>query len=150
MDKQECKLRKRPSWKSYFISVAKLISERSVSNKLQVGCVITKDNRILSSGYNGYISGVEDQVIIKDGHEIFIHSECNAICDAAKRGTNIDGGTIYITHYPCLNCTTMIIASGIKKIVYYDDYKNDEIAKNMLNTANIIVEKYQDNNERAR
>ncbi len=139
--KEEIK-RKRPSWNTYFTDVAKLIAERSISDKLQVGCVITKNNRILASGYNGFIAGVEDRVIVKDDHEIFIHSECNAVCDSAKRGISIKGGTIYITHYPCLNCTTMIIASGIKHVIYCNDYKNDEIAKNMMEIAGIKVEKY--------
>ncbi len=138
----EQEFRTRPSWNTYFINVAKLISERSISNKLQVGCVITLDNRIVSSGYNGYISGAEHKLIIKDNHEVFIHAECNAICDSAKRGISIKGGTIYISHYPCLNCAMMIIAAGIKTIVYHSDYKNDDVAQEMLDIAGVKVEKY--------
>lgn len=144
---EDCQFRKRPSWKTYFIEVAKLISQRSISNKLQVGCVITKDNRIVSSGYNGFISGAKHELIVKDNHEVFIHAETNCIAESCKVGISIANSTMYITHFPCLNCTLLIIAAGVKHIIYNEDYNNDPIAIKMLKLANVTIEKYTNNDE---
>ena len=133
---------KRITWDEYFIALSKLISLRSPSNKLKVGSVIVKDKRVISSGYNGFPSGMDHISIHKDGHEVnTIHAEINSITDAAKRGVSINNTDMYVTHFPCLNCAKSIIASGIKKIIYLNDYNNDEIAINMFTDANILVKK---------
>ena len=134
------KLTYRMNWHEYFMSVAVLVSLRSPSPKLKVGSVIVKDNRVISSGYNGYPSGSPHESIHRDGHEInTIHSEQNAISDSAKRGVSIDRAIIYITHFPCINCCKYIISSGIQAIVYLDDYNNDEVVFNLLQQSNIPI-----------
>jgi len=83
-------------------------------------------------GYNGYLAGTEHQSIIRNGHEqATIHAEINAITDAAKRGVSIDGAVAYITHYPCLNCYKALASSGIKKIFYKNDYRNDPVVEDL-------------------
>ena len=133
----------RINWNEYFMSLALLISSRSPSMKLKVGAVIVKDNRVISSGYNGYPSGCKHISIHRDNHEInTIHAEQNAISDAARRGVAVQNSTIYITHYPCINCCKYIISSGINNIVYLDNYKNDEIVSKLLEECNISINKY--------
>lgn len=130
----------RPNWDEYFKCMVLLASWRSPSERLKVGAIVTIDNRIVSTGYNGFFSGTEHMPIMRDGREQnTIHAEQNAICDAAKRGVTLNEGTIYITHYPCINCMKVIIASGIKKIKYIDDYKNDEIVEALAISAGINV-----------
>ena len=132
----------RISWEEYFMGIALLISSRSPSKRLKVGSVIVKDNRIISAGYNGFPSGTPHISIMRDDHEQnTLHAEQNAIADAARRGTPIQDSTIYITHYPCINCTKFIIASGIKEIIYYDNYRNDEIVNKLLEDAKINIKK---------
>jgi len=131
---------KRIDYDTYFMSIALLISSRSPSEKLKVGSIIVNNNRILSSGYNGFPEKTPHVSIHRDNHEInTIHSEINSICDAAKRGININNSTIYITHYPCLNCTKSIISAGIKKIIYLDDYKNDDVVSTLLLNSGIQI-----------
>ena len=91
-----------------------------------------KDNRLISMGYNGFLAGTEHRSIVRYGHEqATIHAEINAITDAAKRGVSIDSAEAYITHYPCLNCFKALASSGIKKIYYEIDYKNDSILEEL-------------------
>ena len=117
----------RPSWNEYFKLMTEVTSSRSPCSRLKVGCIIVKDNRIISQGYNGFLPGLPHTSMIVNDHEIAtIHAEQNAIIDCAKRGTSCDGSIAYITHYPCLNCAKMLYASGIKKVYYINDYKNDE------------------------
>lgn len=130
----------RLDWDEYFLSIAFLISSRSNCNRLNVGSVIIKDNRLLSAGYNGFIPGAPHVSRIRDNHEIgTIHSEINAITDCAKRGVNVKDSKIYITHYPCINCFKSIVASGISEIIYHFDYKNDNIVGELAEENNIII-----------
>ena len=118
----------RLEWDEYFMSIALLASCRSPCQRLHVGSVIVKDNRLISMGYNGFIIGAPHISRLQDNHEqSIIHSEINAITDCAKRGTSLDNAKIYVTHYPCINCFRSIVASNIKEIVYLNDYKNDPI-----------------------
>ena len=117
----------RIDWDNYFMSIAILISSRSSCNRLKVGCVIVKNNRVISVGYNGFLPGCPHKSIVVDNHEqATVHAEQNAITDCAKRGASIEGSTVYITHYPCINCFKLLVASGIKNIIYNEDYKNDK------------------------
>jgi dCMP deaminase len=130
----------RLNWDEYFMSIALLASCRSPCDRLHVGSVIVKDNRIISMGYNGYISGAPHISRVQDNHEqSIIHSEINAITDCAKRGTSLNGGKIYVTHYPCINCFRSIAASNIKEIVYLNDYKNDPIIALLAKDASIQI-----------
>jgi dCMP deaminase len=126
--------RVRPEWDEYFIKIAKVTSERSACERLQVGCVLVKDNRIVSQGYNGFLPGCPHESIVKNGHEqATVHAEQNAIADCAKRGAACGGTIAYITHYPCIICTRMLLAAGIKEIKYIEDYKNDELVTQFCN-----------------
>lgn len=122
----------RISWQRYFIDIASLSSIRSPCSRLKVGCVLVKENRMISMGYNGFLSGCPHKSIIVDNHEqATIHAEINAITDAAKRGVSVDGSTAYITHHPCLNCYKALAASGVQQIIYAEDYKNDPIIEDL-------------------
>ena len=117
----------RIKWDDYFMSLAYLISSRSLCSRLNVGCVIVKDTRLISVGYNGFLPNHPHKSIISNNHEqATVHAEQNAISDCAKRGISCNGGTAYITHYPCLSCFKSLAASGISKIIYDEDYRNDE------------------------
>ena len=133
---------KRPSWNQYFAEIAKVTSKRSSCKKLHVGCVLVKNNRIISQGYNGYLPGCIHKQKIRDGHEMgTIHAEQNAITDCAKRGVCCLNSEAYITHYPCIYCMKILCASGIQKIYYINDYKNDELVKYFSDIANVPIEK---------
>lgn len=116
----------RPSWDEYFKNIVLTTSTRSSCNRLHVGCILVKDNRIISQGYNGFLSGHPHESIVINNHEIAtIHAEQNAIVDCAKRGVNCNNSIAYITHFPCINCLKLLIQAGIEKIYYIHDYKND-------------------------
>ena len=120
----------RLDWDTYFMAQALLASKRSSCNRLHVGCIIVINNRIVTTGYNGFLKGAPHTSRVIDGHEQgTIHAEQNSICDAACRGTSLDGSTAFITHMPCLICFKLLIASGIKEIKYLSDYKNDPLVK---------------------
>jgi dCMP deaminase len=122
----------RISWNDYFMKAATLASVRSPCDRLKVGCVIVKNNRLISMGYNGFLAGTDHRSIVRWGHEqATIHAEINAITDAAKRGVSIDDSVAYITHYPCINCFKALASSGVKKIYYQVDYKNDPILEDL-------------------
>ena len=133
----------RLSWDEYFMSLCLLTASRSPSKKLKVGALIVKDNRIISSGYNGFPAGLPHISIERDNHEQnTIHAEQNAISDAAKRGVSVNESTIYITHYPCINCLKYILSSGISTIKYLHDYKNDEIIPKIIENTDVSITKY--------
>ena len=137
---QTDQLTDRLEWDEYFMSIAILASCRSPCQRLHVGSVIVKDNRIISMGYNGYISGAPHISRIANDHEqSIIHSEINAITDCAKRGTSLNDAKIYVTHFPCINCFRSIAASNIKEIVYLNDYKNDLIVAILAEDAAILI-----------
>lgn len=119
---------KRIDWDDYFMSMAHLASSRSPCERLHVGCVLVKDNRLVSMGYNGFLKGSPHVSIVENGHEqATVHAEQNAIADAARRGVSVEGTTAYVTHFPCVNCTKILVASGIRKIYYHTDYRNSKI-----------------------
>jgi dCMP deaminase len=131
---------KRLDWDEYFMSIAILASCRSPCERLSVGSVIVKNNRIISMGYNGYIPGAPHISRVVDSHEqSIIHSEINAITDCARRGVSLEGSKIYVTHYPCPNCFKSIAACGIKEVLYLKDYNNNEIVKELARDSNISV-----------
>ena len=131
---------KRPSWDEYFSEIVQVTKRRSPCSRLKVGCLIVKDNRIISQGYNGYLPGCPHESIIRDDHEqAIIHAEQNAISDCAKRGASCEDSIAYITHYPCINCCKILLASGIKKIIYLEDYKNDELVQRFCSQAGISL-----------
>ena len=115
----------RPTWQEYFTNIVQYTSTRSPCNRLKVGCLIVKNNRIISQGYNGYLPGLKHKSVIVDNHEIAtVHAEQNALMDCAKRGVSCNNSVAYITHYPCLTCAKLLYSSGIKKVFYIHDYNN--------------------------
>lgn len=132
----------RPSWQDYFKEIVKTTSKRSPCKRLQVGCLLVNDNRIISQGYNGFLPGCpHDSIVVNNHEQATVHAEQNAIADCAKRGVSCKGSTAYITHYPCINCMKILCASGIKEIKYINDYKNDDNVNKLLNLSNIVCKK---------
>lgn len=139
-DKTNVVIDSRPSWDEYFREIVCVTSKRSPCHRLQVGCLLVKDNRIISQGYNGFLPGCTHTSIVVDNHEqATVHAEQNAICDCAKRGVSCIDATAYITHYPCVNCIKILAASGIKDIKYINDYKNNLIVKEIAKEAKIEI-----------
>ena len=132
----------RPDWDSYFKQICLVTRSRSPCHRLQVGCLLVKDNRIISQGYNGFLPGCPHQSVVRNNHEqATVHAEQNAICDCAKRGVSCEGATAYITHYPCIICCRLLLASGIRKIKYMEDYKNDELVAVFCSQLDVEIEK---------
>ena len=137
----------RPTWDEYFKNIVEITALRSSCDRLNVGCIFVKDNRIIAHGYNGYIAGCEHKKIIQEDkngnkHNIAtIHAEQNAITDCAKRGVSSNDCTSNITHYPCYNCMKLMMSSGIKNIKYINDYKNDVLIKDLAENMKINIEK---------
>ena len=133
-------MNKRPSWEEYFSSLTHLTAQRSPCQRLQVGCILVNDNRIIAQGYNGYLPGAKHEQKLRDGHEMAtVHAEQNAIADCAKRGVSCAGATAYITHYPCINCMKILCASGISQIKYSNDYNNDELIHYFAQQSNVNI-----------
>ena len=146
----------RPSWDEYFMKIADDVSLRSNCVSRKVGAVITVDNQIVSTGYNGAPKGLHHCVDaggclrrlnnIESGtrQEVCraVHAEQNAIISAAVKGVSIKNGTIYTNTYPCSICTRMIINAEIKRIVYDSDY-SDPLAKELLDESDIEVVKFK-------
>jgi len=123
---------KRVSWDEYFMNIAIQAATRSTCSRKHVGAVIVRDKTILSTGYNGSIRGMPhcDDVghMMENDHCIAtVHAEANAIIQAAKNGTAINGADIYVTASPCWNCFKLIANSGIKRILYLEFYRDEKI-----------------------
>ncbi|HHB91222.1 MAG TPA: dCMP deaminase [Anaerolineae bacterium] len=136
----------RPSWDAYFMGIALKVAERSTCDRAHVGAIIVRDRRILTTGYNGSPSGLPhcDDVghLIVDGHCVrTLHAEQNAIIQAAYHGVSVKGGTIYVTHQPCLTCAKMIINAGIKRVVYAGEYP-DNLARQFLAEAGVSLQRF--------
>ena len=137
----------RLNWDDYFSQIVKLSAERSPCERLKVGCLLVKNNRIISQGYNGFLPNCPLKSIVRDNHEqATVHAEQNAIADCAKRGVSCNESTAYITHYPCIICTRILLAAGISEIKYLENYKNDELVKLFTDQAKVSVIKIKTNN----
>jgi len=158
-------LYKRPSWDEYFLKIVEMVASRGSCDRGRTGCVITRDRRIVSSGYAGSPVGLPhcDEV----GHEMHTvtqedgtqtrhcirttHAEQNAICEAARMGIALEGGTLYCKMAPCYSCAKMIINAGIKRVVCAEDYHASQRSKEIFKEAGIeysiideSVAKYED------
>ena len=144
----------RPTWDEYFMEITHLVARRSTCLRRQVGAVLVKDKNILATGYNGAPSGIahcldvgclREKLGIPSGerHELCrgLHAEQNAIIQAAKRGTNIDGATLYCTTMPCIICSKMIINAGIRQIVYEGGYA-DSLAAEMIAESGVVIVRF--------
>ena len=138
--------RHRPSWDEYFMATAFLIASRSPCERLHVGCVVVtagdRSNRIVAAGYNGFLPGAPHTSSVRDGHEqATVHAEQNAVADAARRGSSVDGCIAYITHYPCINCAKVLAAAGISQVRYHIDYHNDPLVGPILGATGVLIAK---------
>jgi len=132
----------RPVWDDYFKEIVLVTKKRSACERLQVGCLLVKDNRIISAGYNGFLPGCPHKSIVRNNHEqATIHAEQNALADCAKRGVSCLNATAYITHYPCIICCRLLLAAEIKEIKYIEDYKNDELVDVFCKQCDVKVTK---------
>jgi dCMP deaminase len=134
----------RPSWDEYFMATAVLMSTRSPCERLHVGCVIVtggvRRNRLVAAGYNGYLPGSPHKSRVREGHEqATVHAEQNAIADAARRGSSVEGCVAYVTHYPCINCAKILASAGIAEIRYRRNYHNDPLVAPMLTDAGVKI-----------
>ena len=144
-------------WDKRFMEMASFVATWSscYQPNRQIGAVIAKDKRIITTGYNGAGAGIKSckergeclrrTLNIPSGTRAelcyAIHAEQNAIIQAAKLGVSIDGATLYCTHQPCVICAKMIINSGIKRVVYREGYP-DDFSLEMFNQADVVLEKY--------
>lgn len=142
--------RVRQSWNEYFMNIAKVLAERSSCDRAYVGAVIVNgDNRIIATGYNGSVGSKTPQCddighVMRDGHCIAtLHAEINCIAYCAREGIPLKGSKIYVTHFPCLNCTKALIQSGITKVYYLDDYRMDDYAVELYAMNNIETIKFK-------
>jgi len=144
-------------WDKRFMQMCDLIGTWASCYKpdRKMGCVIVKNKRILTTGYNGAPAGIKTCVErgecmrvklgIPSGQQAqlcyAVHAEQNALIQAAKLGLSVDGATLYVTYRPCVICAKLIINAGIRRVVYRYDYP-DEFALELLNEAGVLLEKY--------
>ena len=123
-----------------YLEMAEIWAQNSYCKRRKVGALLVKDRMIISDGYNGTPSGFEN-ICEEDGvtKPYVLHAEANAITKVAKSGNSSEGATLYVTASPCLECSKLIIQSGIKRVVYRDEYRlTDGI--DLLRRAGIKVE----------
>ena len=146
-------------WDQRFMQMAFTIADWSSCFRAgrSIGCVIVKDKRIMTTGYNGAPAGIKtcrdkgeclrDKLGIASGTRMetcyAVHAEQNAIVQAAKLGVSIDGATLYCTHQPCSMCCKMIINSGIRRVVYKEGYP-DPFTLELFAEAGVQLERYED------
>ena len=146
----------RPSIDQYFMNIARTVATRSTCIRRKVGAVIVRDKHIISTGYNGNVSGLphcldvgclRDELDIPSGtqHETCraIHAEQNAIIQAALHGISTKDSTIYVTHTPCIICAKILVNAGIKKVVYGDTYP-DAAGLELFASADVLTRRFID------
>ena len=141
----------RPGWDEYWLKIMDAVGERATCLRGKFGCVIVRDNVILSTGYVGAPKGAPqcDEVgcLMKevkhgDGHvsehcKRTVHAEANAILQAAKNGVRISDATLYCGKCPCRDCAMLIVNSGIKRVIVREDYHESADTKQMFADAGI-------------
>ena len=135
-------MKKRIDWDQYFMVQAALLASRSTCKRLSVGAVLVRDKRIIAGGYNGAVSGddhcIDEGCYLRDGHCVrTIHAEMNAILQCARFGMSTDGASLYVTDFPCLQCTKSLLQAGIKEINYIRNYHNDDYAMKLIKLKNV-------------
>ena len=142
---------KRPSWDEYFMRITDMVGSRGSCDRGRAGCVITRNKRIISTGYVGSPVGLPH--CDEAGHEMHTvthedgstsrhcirttHAEQNAICEAARMGIALEGGTLYCKMTPCYTCAKMIINAGIKRVVCAQDYHGGARSKEIFKEAGL-------------
>ncbi len=143
---KEVIIMERIAWDQYFMAQSQLLALRSTCTRLMVGATIVRDKRIIAGGYNGSVSGdvhcIDEGCYVIDGHCVrTVHAEANALLQCAKFGVPTDGADVYVTHFPCLQCTKQLIQSGIKNLFYAEDYKNHPYAIQLFEEAGVKTQK---------
>ncbi len=141
----------RPSWDEYFMKIVEMVGTRGNCDRFRGGCIITRDRRIVVTGYNGAPVGAPTcdeaghemhTVINEDGNQSrhcirTTHAEQNAICEAARMGISLNGGTLYCQMTPCYTCAKMLINAGIKRIVCAHDYHSGDRSKEIFKETGV-------------
>jgi len=140
-------------WQDAHMQVAQVYANLSTAVRLKVGCVIVKDKRIISIGYNGMPSGwdnqCEDEYLYEDGGRLLktkpevLHAETNAIAKLARSSESGEGADLYCTHAPCIDCAKLIYQSGIEMVYYKHPYKKDD-GLSFLRMSGIGVIRHED------
>jgi dCMP deaminase len=154
----------RPDWDNYFLGIVKSVAVRQTCDRGRTGCVIVKNNRVLTTGYAGSPPGLPhcDDIghLIEESRDVFIHpnihygephqhcirtihAEMNAINQAAKYGVSVDGGTLYCSMTPCYRCAMSIISVGIVRVVCQAKYHSSQRAEEMFKIVGIELD-YKD------
>jgi dCMP deaminase len=133
------------------MQTAQTFAELSHARRLQVGCIIVKDDRIISIGYNGMPAGwdnnCEDEFLHEDGSVTnktkseVLHAETNAIAKLARSSESGEGASLFVTHSPCLECAKLIYQAGIKE-VYYENHYRDTTGVNFLLKSGVVIERF--------
>jgi dCMP deaminase len=139
----------RPDWDQYFMNIASTVATRSTCDRAAVGAVLVRDKRILTTGFNGSPAGLPhcDEIghLMVDGHCVrTTHAEANAVIQAALHGISSKGASCYVTHFPCLNCTKILINAGIREIIYLNGYRMDENAIAFYQEAGVTVRQIEE------
>jgi dCMP deaminase len=132
------------------INAAEVYSKLSSAKRLQVGCVVVKDNTIIGIGYNGtpsgwsnvceeYVPMSDDTMVLKTKAEV-LHAETNALAKIARSTNSSEGASLFVTHAPCLDCAKLIHQSGINSVYYRNTYRSED-GLTFLRKCNIHVEK---------
>jgi dCMP deaminase len=136
----------RPGWDEYFMEVARTVATRATCPRASVGAVLVRDQRILTTGYNGaprhvaHCTEVGCEMVA--GHCVrSTHAEANAVVQGALYGVGLEGATAYCTHQPCINCAKLLISAGIARIVYRDAYP-DPFAQAILAEAGVAIAQF--------
>lgn len=147
----------RPGWHEYFMEITVVVSRRATCLRRQVGAILVKDRRILTTGYNGPPAGLphcdelggclRDRLGVPSGERMEIsralHAEQNALVQAARHGINVKGATLYCTNAPCFTCAKMLVNAGIEEIIYLEEYP-DPLARELLAAAGVPCIKFAD------
>ena len=123
-----------------YLRMARIWAENSYCKRRQVGALVVKDKMIISDGYNGTPSGFEN--ICEENNvtkPYVLHAEANAITKLARSSNNSEGSTLYVTASPCIECSKLIIQSGIKRVVYAEKYRLTD-GVDLLTRAGVVVE----------
>jgi len=134
----------RPGWDEYFMQIAQTVATRATCPRASVGCVLVRDHRILTTGYNGSPPGVAHCtdagcIVVNDHCQRATHAEANAVVQGALHGVTLSKSTAYCTHQPCVNCTKLFISAGVRRLVYLTPYA-DAVAAALLREADVAVE----------
>lgn len=136
----------RPGWDEYFMQIARTVATRATCPRLSVGCVLVREHRILTTGYNGAPRGVAHCteagcMLVNDHCARATHAEANAIVQGALHGVSLAGSIAYCTHQPCVNCSKLLISAGVQKIIYDVGYP-DPVASELLAEAGVAVAQF--------